>query len=311
MAEPLTTSAALLTSYFVLTGGTWKLFDKVDDLISKEAKDRAAEWLRGEGGPEGLTTRMSRIFSNAFDSVFGTKLFSFRMFWRSCLASLACFVLLWLIWAALRPGEFHDVLAPISSYVAKLSPQRAVITVGIMIVIVPLLTVIAVGTQNFITDYICLIKSRAFIALLTRSRSLRTKVAILTVDTCISAGLGLLTYVFIYHFLLKWGWDQTWTNFWTYVLPMKAIPVKAGSSGPMSGYFYATLFTSFWLWLTALGAFVLRLGQFMTSTRKLFTWLVRIDEKPFRAIGIAALGIETVVFAVLAVIVGVRSIWHA
>jgi hypothetical protein len=80
---------------------------------------------------------------------------------------------------------------------------------------------------------------------------------------------------------------------------------------PMSTWLYATFFTSFWLWLSALAAIVLRFGQLMAWTRRLFTWAVRIDEKPFRAVGVVVLGIETVVFSLLAVIVGARSIWQA
>jgi hypothetical protein len=292
MAEPLTSSAALLTSYFVLTGGTWKLFDKVDDLVSKDAKEKASEWLRGDKSAEVMTARVSRIFSTAFDSLFGTRLFTFRAFGKSCLASLACVVLSFSIAATLHPRDFL-AFARSDDLLSNLT------------------TILIVGAiLNFIPDYISLIKTRIFIGVLNRARSLLLMPVVLVADACISAALSVLALVVASLLLSQ---DIDWNAFIFEAFPRMLTLKFSSDEGriPEGLFLYATFFTSFWLWLSALAAIMLRFGQLLASTRRLFTWLVKIDDKPFKAIGVASLGIETVVFAVLAVVVGIRSIWHA
>jgi hypothetical protein len=291
MAEPLTSAAGLVASYFVLTGGTYKLFEKTDDVVSKEAKEKVSEWLRGHESAEGVTARVSRIFSTAFDSVFGTRLFSWRMFARSCLASMLCMLLALTMWAVLRPGEF-------TAWRLLWSQDRREFNVG-------LIGLVFGGVVNFIPDYCSLLKTRSFIGLLSRASGFPSMTAILAADACISAGLGLLTFTLLTGYFLG-EWDKVLGYIWLYVLPL-----RADASGPPAGaFFYASFFTSFWLWLSALAAIILRFGQLLSSTRKFFAWLVKINEKPFKAIGVVALGMETVVFTVLAVVVGIRSIWH-
>jgi hypothetical protein len=308
MAEPITSSAALLTSYFVLTGGTWKLFDKVDDLVSKEARQKVSEWLRGENSVEGLTTRASRMFSTAFDSVFGTRLLSFRAFGRSCLASMACLLLAFSIWAWMRPSQLQSWITFMHS-----SYSKTVATQSYSPTIIALAYIVVVGivgiffcVTNFVPDYLSLIKTRAFIALLNRTSNIFLKIAILIADACVSAGLSLLALILLYVLIKGDKWTVLWKDMFLYILPLSV----EGHDVPIGMCFYATFFTSFWLWLTALGATILRLGHLTTSVRKFFTWLVRVDEKPFKAVGVAALGIETVAFAALAVVAGIQTVWH-
>jgi hypothetical protein len=388
--ESITGAAALFASYLVVTGGTYKLFEKTDDIVSREAKEKAAEWLRGGKG-EAVTIRISRLFSNAFDSVFGSE-FPPDTYAKSCLASLVCILLSLCVWASLRPTEF---LAWIHGSV-PLRDLAATLALG--------------GGLNFIPDYLSLIKTRAFITLLSRKAGFLSGVAILAADACVSVGLGLLAFmllsalefasgsmnsemllavlsvtgvcwiiamlaaalsfgqstllktqwfrfhlqlymlaavlplilvgdvfqllgVFDWHTagerLVKWfghsirnnivgheraflgrSWgDKFWSVFWNTVWEsVVSLRAPTPETLPRGLWFYATFFTSFWLWLSALAAIILRLGQAVSATRKFFNWFVKIDEKPFKAIGLAALGVETMVFLVLALIMGVRSV---
>jgi hypothetical protein len=69
MPQELIGVVALSATYLGLAGGTYKLFGKVDELATKEAREGAAKWLRGEKDAS-VTTSIPRIFTNAFDSVF-------------------------------------------------------------------------------------------------------------------------------------------------------------------------------------------------------------------------------------------------
>jgi hypothetical protein len=300
MEHESVSSIAGFATYLGVTGFTYKLFEKTDDIVSKEAKKKTAEWLRGEKS-EGLPTRVSRIFSNAFDAVFGTRLLSFRAFFRSCLASLACMLLAFFLWGTLRPGEF-----------LALASDRITFMVDVV------LTLLLGAIFNFLPDYLSLIKTRAFIGLLNRTSGLVSSVAILAVDAFFSAGLGLLFFFVggfvIYasavsfegkHVVVSPDWPYIAKVVWNNILLLKK---TSDTPVPVGVWFYATFFTSFWLWLSALAVIILRVGQLLAWTRNLFTWAVRIDEKPFKAIGVAALGVETLVFLVLALAMGLRSV---
>jgi hypothetical protein len=200
------------------------------------------------------------------------------------------------VWVALRPEDFLHWIR------GKGFVFAVVVTV---IFLVPI--------TNFLPDYLSLIKTRKLVELLNRTQCVSLKIVILGVDAVLSAGFGLVTLTLLVQILsaaLTMGGTPDDPN---YLLDMlrAAIGISPFGGNGLSYvglWFYATFFTSIWLWLTALGASILRFGHVMTSTRKVFAWLFKIDEKPFRAIGAVVLAIETIAFAASAVVMGIRSL---
>src|SRR5690349_8391160 len=132
----------LFASWSVVTGGIWKLFERVERVTSADAKGEVAAWIRQlqAGAP---LRRLAHFFTASFDAVFGTKHLSWRCFYRSCVASLVVVICLYLLWAALRPLEVADSVFITGIHSAQLSRR-----VAFVVLLVTGTTVI----YNFIPD---------------------------------------------------------------------------------------------------------------------------------------------------------------
>jgi len=73
----------------VLAGTVWKIFERVEAVLTDTTKFEIAVWLVGvDLGRE--TEPWPATFAKAFDGVFGTKHVSWMCFWRSCAVSFVC-----------------------------------------------------------------------------------------------------------------------------------------------------------------------------------------------------------------------------
>jgi len=96
--------AALLGSWVAMTSGILVLFDLIEKAATPEAKKSASQWL-SQLNLEKHFTRWADIFSEAFDSIFGTRHFSWRCFYRSAIASLIAVLVMTLFWGYFRPEQ--------------------------------------------------------------------------------------------------------------------------------------------------------------------------------------------------------------
>src|SRR5215471_17273920 len=84
-----------------LAGIIWKFFDKVEEKLSDDTKLEIARWLRVKSFETGIIAdeakNWPRTFAQIFDRVFGTKHISWKCFFRSCLASYAAIIILFVI----------------------------------------------------------------------------------------------------------------------------------------------------------------------------------------------------------------------
>lgn len=105
MAESAAAQMTLIiTSWFFLTGGIWKLFERVERATSDEAKAITSDWLQGLGFED--LRRWPDSFCQAFDAAFGRRHFTFDCFLRSSVASFVAVAILTSLWGVLRTGEF-------------------------------------------------------------------------------------------------------------------------------------------------------------------------------------------------------------
>jgi hypothetical protein len=268
---------ALAGAWTATTAGTWSLFEKSETAASPYARQLVKSWLESSS-LDGSANKWAGTFMSAFDSIFGVKLLSWSAFQRSCVASLVCLVISFLIWVFVRPGQalnfYHS-----NWFLSDLG------VFGLIVCIV-----------NFGPDYLSLMQTRWFIGRMQRSSGPLSAFILLVANTLVSALIGLIaTAVF-----LMWT-EGSWQKAISVIL-RQAIPLTAENDGMTVGLMsYASLFTSFWLWLYCLSAATLKLGRSLKIARSALTRFVNVEEKPFLAIGVIAVLIETVAFLVIAI----------
>ena len=79
--------ALFLTGLLALCGAIIKLFEKADEVASPTAKERAAAWIRNT--QESFEYSWPTLFKEAFDGIFGKKLWSLDSYAKSSCAPLA------------------------------------------------------------------------------------------------------------------------------------------------------------------------------------------------------------------------------
>src|SRR5260370_27982227 len=89
----------------VLAGIVWKLFEKVESILTDDTKHRIARWFRVKSFESGVvadeTANWSYTFAKVFDGVFGDEKWSWLAFRRSCAATYLTFALMSVITALL------------------------------------------------------------------------------------------------------------------------------------------------------------------------------------------------------------------
>jgi hypothetical protein len=280
------TFAGLAASWLAAISGTWKLFENVDKAASTDAKENVASMLKADAARISFE-RFSEVFAMSFDLIFGPQLLSLRAFRRSCIASLFFVVLTFFIWVFLRPTQALALFA---------SDERisvAAVTVGLT------------GLLSLLPDYLSLAKTRYFVSLMKRSRSYLRSLALLLLDAAISGLIGLLAfglYIFFAMIVVERASFSSFINEVYRVVTENVIPLNANRDGAPPGgmWFYASFFTSVWLWLYCLSGVVLRSGHALAFGQKLIAKFTDIEGKPFLALGVAATLLETLFFAVVA-----------
>lgn len=83
------------------------------------------------------------------------------------------------------------------------------------------------------------------------------------------------------------------------------VSLKAPEPGfPTMGiWFYSTFLTSFWVWLYAVAAFLVKLGKRLGLGMKVLTKILNVENKPIRSIDFVSSAVITVVYGIIALAV--------
>jgi hypothetical protein len=271
------------------------LFARLEDIISPGAKQDITAWLKRAEIPGTLVTWPSQ-FAALFDRVFGKRHLSWRCFYRSCVASLVALATLTLLWPILRPedgAEFLEYILDSTTYTDDFGQ------------VVLMMVVMMAVAYNLVPDYISLLQSRFVIGLMIRVRS-RTGVALLLlVDALLKLliffSVPAMTYLILglaTTLLADGDMYEDLKDWWFFEQVMLPEIVRSGLllrtstetimpwGIPWGIFFYASLWTSIWVWLYALAAGAVRLALRLQPVLRVLKWLLDIEGKPIRSIGV-------------------------
>ena len=284
MSPILTSLSALVGSWAFLSGAIWKLSERAESVVTDDGKLQMANWLRGVN-PALPFRSWSKSFEVAFDSVFGKKHFTWRCFFRSCLASFLSVFAVSLLWWILRPADFTSFL------------HGGGLHDGWWILLLSLLI------TNVIPDYFSLLESRYVIKRISQSSSYFQVVLWLLGDLIITATIAIVSFsifiAFYTEYLLGWFSEGLWKEFLNGIdlifelgIPLK--PIEDGDITP-GLFFYSTFFTSTWVILHSLSMFLIKISNVVGHFTSKLKVILNIDEKPFLSVAIVMIIILTVV----------------
>lgn len=276
---------AYLGAWLTTIGGVWFLFEKADETLSAEIRSSAAEWLTSSSRRAPLQ-RWPGQFVVLFDRLFGERHLTLRCFRRSAVASLCTVWLVTLVWAVWHPPA--NVLSGVLLFVA-------VTFIGILF--------------NLIPDYLSLLETRWVLSKLAGSR--RT-LPLLLADFILTGIIGISVYVLFYPGarsglagVTNMVWDTVRLRTIMAIGPPTSAQVLSSVSYamPMGVFFYATYFTSAWVWLFAVAGGAVR-AILAVEGAAAFLWrFTDVKEKPFRSLGLVAVLLVTATFVLAAPLV--------
>lgn len=270
----------------VLAGIVWKCFERVEAVLTDDAKlEVAVGLLDAKLTPK--FTHWSKISSTLFNAVFGEHHFTIKCFARSCLASTAWVIILFFLWTQIRPTHFRAWL----TFDPEHDDNVTAALIGLLIL-------------NIVPDYMSLWKSR-WLFRMASVRKLSLKFALicdLVFSACIAGtaiiGAGLVGVAISSKEELVQGIAGGLRTALLAAIPMSEI--QQGADPPHSisvgVFFYSTFLTSFWLCLYAGSECLVKTARRFDTG---FEWLngkVDIEKKPLQCIGLAAGTIVALVF---------------
>jgi hypothetical protein len=231
---------------------------------SPEAKSQTVDWILSVSITP-TASRWASAFASAFDSVFGHRHVSWKCFFRSILATLACIAIVLFIWALVRPYQVSQLLS------------------GENVFIEMLLIFIATSILNLIPDYISLLQTRYCVSLISRVQRTYAVLGLVVLNAALSAAIGAAVFLSFSVTALNYSLPEAGSLFFSQVLPLSA--EKPGE--PALGiWFYATFFTSVWFWLYVSSGLLVRGAHSIDYVWNLLRRFVNVREKPFTALGV-------------------------
>ncbi|MCZ6643403.1 MAG: hypothetical protein O7F71_17665 [Gammaproteobacteria bacterium] len=263
------------------------LFFKSDDFFSKQFKEDVSLRLLCLESPNS-TNSWSQIFIRLFDRIFkkpsnpnGRQVSEWRQFvswWtfsRSAVASLFAVLTVFLVGVTVGP----------ISWEAAVGEPFLVILLGLCF--------------NVIPDYLSILETRFILRFFRESRSALTIAGLLAVDAVVTVAIFSVVGVLLFWLAaITYGMDfpslprlfldlvqEYKTTMW--------IPDPHGSGNVsdlnlLGVFFYSTFFTSVWLWLFGLSHLLVTLASRTGPLLRAVKYILPIDEKPFRSLGIIA-----------------------
>jgi len=239
-------------------------------------RERAAElwrWLQG-GGIEAQLATWPGLFVAMFDGLFGERHLSVRCFLRSAIMSVVIVAALALFWF------FHAEEA-----------DRAYFCADELLYFVPVIVAV-----NVLPDYLSLLQTRAMLRVMCAAPLRGLVFSMLVLDLIASMAITFLVGGVLrglvnqldqgvfepLDLITAWPIDMA-MQFFGYGVGLES---ERGIS--IGVFVYSALWTSVWVWLFALVSVLARAGGTITVLRSLvFRW-VKVEETPYRAIGVIA-----------------------
>jgi len=276
---------ATLISWLAITGGIWKLFERVEKVTSPEA---ASRWLRNLD-LTGAFSSWPATFAAAFDNIFGERHFTWRCFFRSCIASLIAVVIVTCIWGALHPDQFSAFFQTDEWY------ER----IGALFILG--------ATINFIPDYISLLETRYVIRRISDDPSIGRALVFLAIDVAATTAIllgGIILVSIIGVFLTEGSvsvgeFIEAAQIGFPELLIEEILPLSSDSPPSIGIFFYSTFFTSVWVWLYALSGAIVKLVTYLGVGVKYFKRFFDIDNQPFLCLGVVSMIIVSLIYLVV------------
>jgi len=289
MADALTTISHLINSPpgqlaagGVLAGVVWKFFERVESVLNEDTKLEIALWLLEVKVGEKVEP-WPDTFAKVFDRVFGTKHFSLRCFWRSCVASYSVAAIAALVGAV-------RINAPIPGY-WTLTDSLALLGHGIVMLLIG--SVIG----NVLPDYISLLETRIALRILCRRDRTATYVGVLAFDLLFTIGVAIVAAMIagwvIVDVLVLHG-AKTITEPYPFSTGLSAALFI--NQNLVLLWILPAFFTSIWLWLYAGSGFLLKAARRFDIGFDWFNRKFDIEKKPLQSIGLVAGALVAVVY---------------
>jgi hypothetical protein len=295
MADTLTTFTNLINSPpgqlvagGVLAGIVWKVFDKVQAVLTEHTKFEIAVWLVGVK-VEQKVMPWPETFAKVFDRVFGRKHLSVNCFIRSSIAStiaLGAMVGAYLLFGPSLTGPI---------YTGAIQGPTVHIIGYFFLLTIPM---------NYVGDYISLLETRLLIFWMTRISSAPIRLLLLLLDVVV--GSAVFFFGFWVAQVIAVHWSPRWSmgNLRDVYMHLGFVNVSLGEdftyfytfSGFPSVFLYASLLTSIWLWLYAGSGFLLKFARRFDIGFDWFNRKFDIEKKPLSAIGLVAGALVAVVY---------------
>jgi hypothetical protein len=257
-----------------LIAGIAYYYERWERFAKEEERGIYRRWLRQPSLGKGIMPSWPRAFLILFDRIFGKRHFSWKCIRNSFLTSLIfvtfIFLLKLIIFNLDIEGTFRNksVRAIAAFFILPIFP-------------------------NFIVDYIALMKSRFVIHKLSKYYPKGTilNVLIIPIDLFINFMISSLAFVVLFYIADFFvGGSGSVHNFLIYddhdpknivILGQGKIQIHRGlletyldvvaNQDALGTFFYATFFTSLWIWLFALSGFVIR------QLRRIDEWMKHIN----------------------------------
>ena len=284
-------NAGLVGGAFLVGVSFAMLFWKADEALSEHFKLDLAIYLACKELPKGKS--ISNFFLSTFDWWFGSSLFSWRCFARSCVASSVSVAIATLIYIAIFPERISG-------------PSAFLLFIGVFVFGLIL---------NLVPDYVSLVQSRLLLGKLSHSPSSSNALLIALLDFAMTmlivvAALTIFDLVWsaiVTLFLTNIDIDQPFAVGRIFRWPSRIIKSMTlywsddlSLSSFLGIFCYSTLFTSLWLWGYSAGIVVTRLAPL----RDRLVYVLPVEKFPMRSVGIVAGLLSGTAFLLLVAVFG-------
>lgn len=277
----------LLAAWATLVSGVWVLFSATEATTTSIAKRKVADWLNSIATKSISQTIVEspRWFIEAFDRIFGDRHLSLRCFSRSCVASIMAVLVITIMWVVLDPISCKRFFSSEGVY-------------GIFSILFAALML------NLVPDYLSLLETRLILRRVAHAGA-KSLIVVMILDVIITGGIFVCWFVAIASILSLVTGGQVGVEvdvLLEFLSRCILFRVERGLPPLTLGiFFYSTYFTSVWLHLFIVSGVATKL---LYSLGRIGNWvmaLLDIEGKPFQSMGLIAVGLLTIAFAIYAI----------
>lgn len=243
--------------------GIAKAFEWVEGALSPAAIKAISNWLKNLPLDSEVGS-WSGAFSNLIDQVFGTDPLSIKFIARSCIASVIAVAIIVTIYVRARPIPIGDL-------------ADSLLVLGLF------------SVPNLFVDYVSLLISRSIVHRMADSPTTGYAVWLVVVDGILKV-IAATCIIFISSALGNVLWDSS--RPWFDALGTlrgfyRGLPFPFTSGGGLQYgiFFYASFFTSIWVWFYVFGGILIKGLARTGRSWQLVVPFLNLDTNPLKSIG--------------------------